>query len=177
MRLILETWWYFFCHIADLKSSHITGNFPGLEVQGGILAWPMMTSSNGNIFHVTGPLWGESTGHRWLPLARPVTRSFDVFFVLRLNKWMSKQSRHQRFEMPSGSLWHHCNGSHYCFIRSHHHEYHIQALKCINPLKESREFKVWKFVLVYSLKIVKERWLKGYTPQIKMELRETCVGS
>ena len=29
---------------------------------------PMMTSSNGNIFRVTGPLWRESTGHRWIPL-------------------------------------------------------------------------------------------------------------
>ena len=28
----------------------------------------MMTSSNENIFRVTGPLWGESTGHRWIPL-------------------------------------------------------------------------------------------------------------
>ena len=28
----------------------------------------MMTSSNGNIFCVTGPLWGEFTGHRWIPL-------------------------------------------------------------------------------------------------------------
>ena len=27
-----------------------------------------MTSSNGNIFRVTGLLWGESTGHRWIPL-------------------------------------------------------------------------------------------------------------
>ena len=27
----------------------------------------MMTSSNGNIFPVTGPLWGESTGRRWIP--------------------------------------------------------------------------------------------------------------
>ena len=26
-----------------------------------------MASSNGNIFCVTGPLWGESTGHRWIP--------------------------------------------------------------------------------------------------------------
>ena len=26
----------------------------------------MMTSSNGNNFRVTGPLWGESTGHRWI---------------------------------------------------------------------------------------------------------------
>ena len=26
----------------------------------------MMTSSNGNSFRVTGPLWGASTGHRWI---------------------------------------------------------------------------------------------------------------
>ena len=41
----------------------------------------MMTSSNGNIFHVTGPLCGEFTGHS---SQRPVARSFDVFFDLRL---------------------------------------------------------------------------------------------
>ena len=28
---------------------------------------PMMTSSNGNIFRVTGPYCGEFTGHRWIP--------------------------------------------------------------------------------------------------------------
>ena len=28
----------------------------------------MMTLSNGNIFRVTGPLWGEFTGNRWFPL-------------------------------------------------------------------------------------------------------------
>ena len=27
----------------------------------------LMTSSNGNIFRVTGPLCGEFTGHRWIP--------------------------------------------------------------------------------------------------------------
>ena len=27
----------------------------------------MMTSSNGNIFHVTGPLCGEFASHRWIP--------------------------------------------------------------------------------------------------------------
>ena len=46
----------------------------------------MLTSSNGNIFRVTGPLYGEFTGHRWIPARRPVTRSFGVFFDLRLNK-------------------------------------------------------------------------------------------
>ena len=28
----------------------------------------MITSFNGNIFYITGPLWGESTGHQWIPL-------------------------------------------------------------------------------------------------------------
>ena len=29
--------------------------------------WYMMTSSNGNIFRVTGHLYGEFTGPRWIP--------------------------------------------------------------------------------------------------------------
>ena len=50
----------------------------------------MMTSSKGNIFRVTGHLWGEFTGE--FPAQRPVTPSFDVFFDLCLNKRLSKQS-------------------------------------------------------------------------------------
>ena len=52
---------------------------------------------------------GEFTGDWWIPLAQTVTRSFDVFFDLRLNKRLSKQSRHRWFETPSRSLWRHCN--------------------------------------------------------------------
>ena len=51
---------------------------------------PMMTSSNGNIFRVTGPLSGEFTGPGEFPAQRPVTRSLDVFYDLRLNKRLSK---------------------------------------------------------------------------------------
>ena len=40
---------------------------------------------------------------------RPVTRSFDFFFDLHLNKQLSKQSRGWWFETPSGSLWRQCN--------------------------------------------------------------------
>ena len=43
------------------------------------------------------------------PSPRPVTWSSDVFFDLCLNKWLSKQSWGRRFEMPSHSLWRHCN--------------------------------------------------------------------
>ena len=68
-----------------------------------------MTSSNGNIFRVTGPLCGEFTGHRWIPPQRPVTWSFDVFFDLRLNKRLSKQSQCWWFETQSCPLWRHCN--------------------------------------------------------------------
>ena len=46
----------------------------------------MMTSSNGNIIHVIGPFWRESTGHRWIPSQTPVTRSLDVFVDVRLDK-------------------------------------------------------------------------------------------
>ena len=43
------------------------------------------------------------------PAQRPVTRSFDVFFDLRLNERLSKQSWGWWFETPSCSLWRHCN--------------------------------------------------------------------
>ena len=41
---------------------------------------------------------------------RPVARSFDVFFDLRLNKWLSKQSWGWWLETPSRSLLRQCNG-------------------------------------------------------------------
>ena len=47
------------------------------------------------------------------PSQRPVTQSFDVCFDLCLNKCLTKQLRHRWFEMPSRSLWHHCNGIHF----------------------------------------------------------------
>ena len=49
------------------------------------------------------PVTGE------FPAQRPVTRSFDVFFDLCLNKRLSKQSWGWWFEMPSCPLWCHCN--------------------------------------------------------------------
>ena len=64
----------------------------------------MLTSSNGNIFRVTGLL----SGHRWIP-QRPVMRSFDVFFDLCLNKRLSKQPWGWWFETRWRSLWRHCN--------------------------------------------------------------------
>ena len=69
----------------------------------------MMTSSNGNIFRVTGPLCGDFTGPGEFPTQRPVTRCFDVFFDLRLDKRLSKQPWGWWFETRSWSLWRHRN--------------------------------------------------------------------
>ena len=44
------------------------------------------------------------------PAQRPVTRSFGVFFDLRLNKPLSKQWWAWWFETLSCPLWRHCNG-------------------------------------------------------------------
>ena len=49
------------------------------------------------------PVTGE------FPSQRPVTRSFDVFFDMRLNKRLGKQSTRRWFETPLRSLWRHCN--------------------------------------------------------------------
>ena len=43
------------------------------------------------------------------PSQRSVTLNFDVFFDLRRNKRLSKQSRRRWCETPSPSLWRQCN--------------------------------------------------------------------
>ena len=52
---------------------------------------------------------GNSPGTGEFPAQRPVTRSFDIFFDLRLNKWLSKQWWCWWFETLSPPLWRHCN--------------------------------------------------------------------
>ena len=90
----------------------ITGGH-GNTVACGIYALPsltlMMTSSNGNIFRVTGLCAGNSPVPGEFPTQRPVTRSIDVFFDLRLNKRLSKQSWCWWLETLSRPLWRHCN--------------------------------------------------------------------
>ena len=68
-----------------------------------------MTSSNGNIFRVTGHLCGEFTGPGEFPTQRPVTRSFDIFFDLCPNKRLSKHWWGWWFETQSCPLWRHRN--------------------------------------------------------------------
>ena len=42
----------------------------------------MMTSSNGNMFRVTGHLCGEFTGHRWIPLTKASDAELLMFSLI-----------------------------------------------------------------------------------------------
>ena len=70
----------------------------------------MMTSSNGNIFHVTGYLSGEFTGHRcFFPHNGQWHGALMLSLICALDKRLSKHSRGWWIETPVRSLWRHCN--------------------------------------------------------------------
>ena len=55
----------------------------------------MMTSSIGNILRVTGPLWGESTGHHWIPITK--ASDTELWYFL----WSaSEQTAEQALDTP-----------------------------------------------------------------------------
>ena len=75
-----------------------------------------MTSSNGNIYLVTGPLCGEFVGHRWITSQKPVKGAL-MFSVP--NRLLNKKPRRWWFETPSHSVWRHCNDR-WWYVRTIH---------------------------------------------------------
>ena len=64
---------------------------------GGIYwVYHIVTSSNENVFRVTGLLWGESIGHRWI-----LTKASDAELLCFL--WASDQTVGQTIETPA--IW------------------------------------------------------------------------
>ena len=114
---------------------------PWARVNSSLLLF-MMTSSNGNIFRVTGPLCGNSPITGEFPAQRPVARSFDDFCYLRLNKQLSKQSRGWWFETLSRSLWRHCNVSIFSALSDHCLSSALQNQTYPNRLFHNLEFTI-----------------------------------
>ena len=77
----------------------------------------MITASNGKkkVSALLALCAGNSPVTSEFPAQRPMTRSFDVFSDLRLNKRLRKQSWGWWFEAPSCWLWRHCNISFFFF--------------------------------------------------------------
>ena len=57
---------------------------------------------NGNILQVTGPLWGETTGHRWIPPIKGQWRGALMFSLICA--WTSNWANNQN----AGDLKHYC---------------------------------------------------------------------
>ena len=77
-------------HQRYFASWHLTGQYgrlgmlipwvsPSCQSVQLIGPWQIMTSSNGNIFRVTGPLYGEFTVHRWIPITKASDAEFWSF--------------------------------------------------------------------------------------------------
>ena len=97
-------------YIGTHRWNHGTGTLSFPSTQGSLPDYCMKTSSNGNISALLAPCAGNSLITGEFPSQKPVTRSLYVFFDLRLNKGLSKQSSGWWFETPSCSLWRRCNG-------------------------------------------------------------------
>ena len=71
-----------FIHVALLVHSNVMA-----------CKWFMMTSSNGNIFRVTGPLCGEFTGHRWIPRTKAIDVDLWCFLLMCvwINDWVNNR--------------------------------------------------------------------------------------
>ena len=69
----------------------------------------MMTSSNENIFRVTGPLCAEFTGHRWFPRTKASDAEPWCFLWSPPEATVEQTWIRRWFETPSRSLWRHCN--------------------------------------------------------------------
>ena len=119
----------------------------------------MMTSSNGNMFRVTGHLCGEFTGLRWIPHTKASDAELYVFFDFRLNKRISKHSWGWWFETQSRSLWRHrnemirCKGIRRVLISKNSQNLKVLAAK-------NRILNTTKYLYVhvfYSLKLMKTR--------------------
>ena len=78
----------------------------------------MMTSSNGKKIPRSRPfVRGIHRSAVNFPAQRTVTRSFDIFFGLCLNKWLSKHSQGWWLETSLRSLWRHSNAITKCVLR------------------------------------------------------------
>ena len=100
--------------------------------------YDMMTSSNGNIFRVSGHLCGEFTGPRWIPRTKASDAELWCFFDLRLNKRLSKQWWGWWFETLSHPLWRHRNDINVIPHRYHNFDSGLTAVE------------VWAWVTNYT---------------------------
>ena len=103
---------------------------------------------------------GNSPVHGEFPTQRPVTRSFDVFFDLRLNKRLSKQSWGWWLETLLRPLWRHCNAP-------------LITLYVLNCSKETQNYVTF---LLFPDRLLRPFVIKNKDPPIIKGLRTGLEG-
>ena len=53
-----------------------------------MISWDMMVPLHENAFHITGPLWGESTGPQWIPSQRASDALMFSLSLARTSCWI-----------------------------------------------------------------------------------------
>ena len=136
----------------------------------------MMTSSNGSIFRVTGPLCGEFTGHRWISLTNGTLRLSLIFAWI--NGWVNNREagdlrRHRAhydvtlmswihmmylpifFLVASLALWnpHDCPTAKYMMTSSNGNIFRVTDLLCGEftgprwiPRTKASDAELWSFL-------------------------------
>ena len=102
------------CEIVGRRVIFIWSLIHGLRWSGLIKAEPGVDHSNhddGKIFSVTGPTWGESTGHQWILLKEVSDAELSYFLWSASKQTLSKQ-------------WGRCD------LRRHHAHYDITVVLC-----------------------------------------------
>ena len=117
----IYSWLCYLCgNICVIKTKHVLPTcsfiFTALEKLHSSCSAPMMTSSNGNIFHVTGHLCVEFTGPRWIPHTKASDAELWCFLwsAPGINSWVNNGE--------AGDL------------RRHHAHYDVIVMQAIFPV-------------------------------------------
>ena len=66
-----------------------TKNLISCECSSKVLQVPMMTSSNVNVYRVTGPLCGDFTGLRWIPRTKDRRGALMISLICWITDWLN----------------------------------------------------------------------------------------
>ena len=118
----------------------------------------MMTSSNGNICSVTGPLWGESDGHQWIPLSK--ASDAELWWFLFICAWTNSSANNG----DAGDL------------RCHHTHYDVTVMHYLNQGWPNNTVALgynelilcsdrwWRFIAFCVAKLVMINWILLFQP-------------
>ena len=128
----------------------------------------MIMSRHGNACRVSGPLWGKSIGHRWIPIH---SNSAGLWDFLCLNKLLNKQSNCRLFE----TQWHvmsltwylylcprvclcvgskPCLGRHIIYLVPVVYRFNLAIILSVDKIQKSRVwYHYWYYFAIYYVPV------------------------